>query len=741
MHTKPMLRSSRVFSLVALFATATLLLPSVSSASQRRPQFRAAVDVIQIQVVVKDGDNFVSGLEAADFALEVDGKSRNITTVYEVNLGADEPEEKRQSRPPAAWRQWILFFDAGFNSPRGVREAQQAAINFIDNQALPDDLIGVAGYAPVYGVRLIVPLTTDRKQVMDGIAGLGLRSAVHSADPAGLIAETMRDGFLGDPTFGGNDVGPGFLTDEIINEMINQVNGMEVQRYTALVADYTEQLGGTLADILATIRGRKQVIFFSKGYADSVLSGASLDSLASRADNMQTNAGAALADASGDESLYGSSDVREALEDTGKALRASDTVIHVVDPSGVGGERDSGLASGGRGAGTFGASGGSRSALSAMAAATGGTTIWNTNDLTDALGDLETSTRRYYVLAFPRERNDTGILDLDLEVTRAGAKITAAPETIASPVHFTDMGPLQKQTQLAEFISKEFDETDLVMDVATIPFAGQDPISRVAVVIELPWEQLEELADQGNDDRIELEIYAYALNEAGTIVDLANRPVGLNFKQMKDSPQKGLPFRYYDLLWAVPGEHRVRVIVRDRELGRISSLTQHITVPQHTGGPLALVGPVSIDWEHPGMVMKGMDPADPPEHKTDGPNAYPFNVGDIELTPAASAAAKGGGIQQFYFVVHNLSRNPFNGQPSDPGLAVDFKDPSGNSLSLARVAVIEQSRDATGGAQMLLGAELPTGLASGYYSLTVIITDPVSGAQTQGTLPLWVGDD
>jgi len=210
---------------------------------------------------------------------------------------------------------------------------------------------------------------------------------------------------------------------------------------------------------------------------------------------------------------------------------------------------------------------------------------------------------------------------------------------------------------------------------------------------------------------------------------------------MKDSPQKGLPFRYYDLLWAVPGEHRVRVIVRDRELGRISSLTQHITVPQHTGGPLALVGPVSIDWEHPGMVMKGMDPADPPEHKTDGPNAYPFNVGDIELTPAASAAAKGGGIQQFYFVVHNLSRNPFNGQPSDPGLAVDFKDPSGNSLSLARVAVIEQSRDATGGAQMLLGAELPTGLASGYYSLTVIITDPVSGAQTQGTLPLWVGDD
>jgi len=481
MHTKPMLRSSRALPIVALFATATLLLPSVSSGSQRRPQFRATVDVIQIQVVVEDDGNFVSGLEASDFALEVNGKSRNITTVYEIDLGADTVPGERRSRPPAAWRQWILFFDAGFNSPRGVREAQRAATNFIENQALPDDLIGVAAYAPVYGVRLIVPLTTDRKQVMDGISGLGLQAAVHNADPAGLIADTMREGFLADPTFGSAAPGPGFLTEEIINEMINQVEGMEVQRYTALVADYTEQLGGTLAEILATIRGRKQVIFFSKGYADSVLSGASLDSLASRADDMQTNQGAALADASGDESMYGSSDVREALDDTGKALRAADTVIHVVDPSGVGGERDSGLSSGGRGAGTFGSSGGSHSALSAMAAATGGTTTWNTNNLEGALEDLEASTRRYYVLAFPRDRNDAGILDLDLEVTRAGAKVTSAPETIASPVHFVDMGPLQKQTQLAEFISKGFDESDLIMDVAAIPFAGQGPISRVAV--------------------------------------------------------------------------------------------------------------------------------------------------------------------------------------------------------------------------------------------------------------------
>lgn len=751
MYTMPMLRSSRVFSSLALFATATLLLPSISSGSQRRPQFRATVDVIQIQVVVEDDGDFVSGLEASDFALEVNGKSRGITTVYEVDLGADASAAERRSRPPAAWRQWVLFFDAGFNSPRGVREAQAAAINFIVNQALPDDLIAVAGYTPVRGVRLLVPLTTDRRQVLEGISGLGLKSAPHGVDRAGNISSTMREGFLDDPNFatadpdadtggGGAAAGAGIDVDQLIVEYIRQVNRLEVQQYSALVADYTEQLGGTLAEILATIRGRKHVIFFSKGYSDSVLSGASLDELGSMAGAMQSNIGEALASA--DTNRFGSVDVREALEDTGKALRAADTVIHVVDTSGIGGERDSGIASGRRATGMFGSTGGSRSALSAMAAATGGTTTWNTNDIAGALGDLEASTRRYYVLAFPRDSKDTGILDLNLEVTRAGAKVTSAPETIVSPVHFTDMGALQKQTQLAEFISKEFDESDLILDVAAFPFAGQNPISRVAVVIEIPWDQLEELADQGDDDRIELEIYTYALNEAGTIVDLANGQVGLNFQQMRNSAQKGLPFRYYDLLWAVPGEHRVRVIVRDREVGRISAVTQHITVPQHAGGPLTMIGPVAIDWQHPGLMMRGMDPENPPAHKANGPNGYPFNVGDIELTPAAAAATTGGGIQHFYIVVHNLSRNPFNGQPSVPGLAVDFKDPAGNSLNLPRVALIEQSHDAaTGGTQMLIGAELPIGLTSGYYSMTIIITDPLAGTKTQGTISLWVDND
>ena len=106
----------------------------------------------------------------------------------------------------------------------------------------------------------------------------------------------------------------------MVVEYIRQIDRMEVEEYSALVAAYTEGLGGTLADILATIRGRKQVIFFSKGYSDSVLAGASLDELGSIQAAMQSDAGAALARADSDR--FGSADVREALDDTGAALRA-----------------------------------------------------------------------------------------------------------------------------------------------------------------------------------------------------------------------------------------------------------------------------------------------------------------------------------------------------------------------------------------------------------------------------------
>jgi VWFA-related protein len=736
--------------LLAAAFIAALALPGTSSGTpQRRPQFRAAVDVIQIQVVVEDDDNFVSGLQASDFVLEVNGRSRNITTVYEVDLGAEEPAGAG-APPPASWRQWILFFDAGFNSPRGVRTAREAAINFINDTANPRDLIGVASYTPVSGVRLLVPLTTDRQQVLDGVEGLGLQAAVFGVDAAGVIAQTMRDGLLGDSSAAGSDPGDvsgggaaaaaGVDVDELVGEYIRQVQRLEIEQYATLAAQYTEQVGGTLADVLKTVRGRKQVVFFSKGFADQVLSGGSLDELASMADSMQQDAGAALANTGGS-GRFGSADVREALEESTNSLRAADTVIHVVDTSGVGGERDSGLSSGGRGSSTFDQGGGSRGALTAIATATGGTMNWNTNDIDGVLSDLEASTRRYYVLAFPRERNDAGILELDVDVTRSGAEVTSAPAQLASPVHYADMSPLERQAQLAEYISKDIDESDLIVDVSASPFAGQDPISRLAVVIELPWDQLEALASEGDDDRIELEIFTYAINAEGTIVDLSNRPVGLDFKQLQGSPANGLPFRFYDLLWAVPGDHKVRVIIRDREVGRITSVTSPIVVPQHSNGPLAMIGPVPIDWEHPGMIMKGTTPDNAPQHKANGPLEFPFRVGDLELTPAAAAVLRPGGVQQVYLVVHNLARNPFNGQIQTPGLTIDFKDPNGNSLTLPRVGLIEESTDAaSGGKQMLLGAEIPVGLQSGFYSLTITVTDQVAGAATSSTIPVWVSD-
>ncbi len=726
---------SRDLSIGTRWLVVTLLTMTVASAplsmAQQRPQFRSRVEVVQLQVSVADrSGNFASRLGTSDFRLRVDGKERELTTVYEVDLGRGDEGGMvdLDAMPPAAWRQWVLFFDVGFNTPRGVLAAQQSAQEFIRTQVHQRDLVGVATFSTVSGVRLLVPLTRDRRQVLEGVAGLGLVQASRTIDRAGFIAGELETALQPDqdPTRGA----------EVAGELVRNVASLEFQQYTGVVASYAEQVGA-LGQMLQAIRGRKHVVFFSTGFDDRVITGQSLDQLAATTAAIQSNAGEALA-ASDVEERFGSAEVRSALDDSFDELRAADAVIHVVDPSGVGGGRNAGLAAGGIAAGTFDQRGSSRSALNAFAAETGGTTTWDTNDLSSALGELERSTRAYYVLAFARQRDDSGVLDIDVETTGSDVEVSWAPESLASPIAYTDMNPMQRQAQLAEFITKGIVDRDMTFDMTTVPFVGDGEVSRVATVVEVPWEQLEDLESSGEDNRVELEIFSYVLADDGSMLDLSNGQVGLDMESMRSSPVAGLPLRFYDLLWSRAGSRQVRVIVRDNEVGRISAFNIDTDVPNYTEPGLAVAGPVAIDWQHPGLIVRGIDPAAPPPTKADGPVAYPFVIGDTELTPTARAAGPPGSMQQLYLVVHNLVPNPFTGQ-TQSAVGVRLRPPEGEPMALDTAEVVGSMRDpATGATQMLVNALLPTGLPSGFYTFVVNVNDMVSGVTIERDVPVWV---
>lgn len=715
-------------------ALAAVLTVAPAVIGQQRPQFGTRVDVIQFQVRVTDGaGGSVTGLQATDFQLRVNGSEREITTAYEVNVMEDgAPAAGAQQMPAAAWRQWVLFFDAAFNSPRGVVAAQEAARNFVQTQARDQDLIAVATFSLVRGAELVVPPTRDHEQVLLAIGGLGLNSATRAVDRAGFLAHTINEGGIAGAAGDGQGA---VAAATVVEEAIRQVNGLEVNQYAAVVEQYAGQLG-SLGGMLRTIRGRKHVVYFSQGFADSVLSGQSLDELSATSAAIQANPGEAIAQSSA-EARFGSSELRSELDDALAIFRSADAVIHVVDSSGLGGGRDtSNLRSMETTRGEFSARGGSRGALTSLADATGGSLYWESNDVSAALADIEQKNRSYYVLAFPRQPGDDDVLQLEVAVSQAGAHVDA-PGQLAAPVDFDSMSDVEKQIQLAEFVSKAIVANDMNFEVSTAAFYGDGETARLPVVIEVPWAQLEELADAGDDERVELEIYSYALDENDSMVDLSNQEVSLNIGRMRDSRAAGLPFRYYDLLWARPGQRRVRVILRDKELGRISAITTAPTlVPRHASGDMAMAGPVPVDWEHPGLLMRGFDASKPPPHKADGPVGFPFAVGDNEVTPAAGSSGGPGSEHYAYFVAYNLGADA-NGQ-AQTNVAMTLQSPMGQFIQPPQSMVASYYDEATTATHMIAKATIPPNLPPGMYRLGVMLNDQIKGQQAQGSFPIWV---
>ncbi len=737
---------SSLFRVVSVFLLCGVLTTVSAAQAPPRPQFRSNVELIQFQVTVADRDgNFASGLSTEDFEVQVNGASRDIVLAYEVNRGAPAPAIAAGSPgavdsarlPAAAWRQFVLFFDAAFNSPRGVREARKAALAFLDDSVLPDDLVSVVTYSVAEGVRMIVPLTRDRVQVRAAVDGLGLTTATRKMDRAGFLAGLITGDMEGNSTAGGGANAQLVEADAVIAEIAGQVGRSEFLQYTSYVAGYAEELQG-LGELMQVVRGRKHVLFFTEGFDDRVLVGKSLDELAADSNRIQSNVGEGLASVASEE-RFGSGEVRGAIDDAIDELLAADTLLHMVDVSGVGGGRDAGL-SGGAGRSEFGTSTGSgRNSLTVWSEGTGGSTVWNTNDVASWLDTIEQETRHYYVLALPRRPGDPDVLELDVRVRTEGVEVTSSASRFAPASDFVDMTPAQRQAQLAEFITKGLVDGDLVFDTAVFAFAGENNVNRIPVVVEVPWSELEALAAAGSDSVVDLEIVSYVVNAAGTMIDLADNQVSMDVADMGKGKHSGLPFRHYDLMWSGPGDNEVRTIVRDAEVGRVSARTDHVAVPARDPSPLRLDGLVAIDWTHPGLLLAGIDPAKPPAHKQNGPVAYPFVVNDIELTPSALLAAAPGGVVQCYAVAHGLARNPFNGQ-TQWGMAVQLLDPSGREVSLDRVAVIEESYDPdTGGTQLLIGAQLPKRLDSAYYELSVIVTDQVAGTETRASVPVWVG--
>lgn len=728
--------SARAIAGAALLAVAL----ATGIASGQTPQFRTTVEIVQLQVQLADSTGrHIPNLEPSDFALRVDGELRDLVAVYEVDLRRESSEDPSDYVPPAGWRQFLLFFDFSFSTRQGVLRAQEAARKFVEGMVHPRDLIGVATFTTVGGLKLVSPFTADRAQVLSALNTFGLHQGQHIVDPAGFAVEPFQDllemelARSTDNDFDGDDDTRTPAQQSALEELFAVTfdsSAQDFRRYRERVVNYTDQLAA-LGPLLQAANGRKHVVLFTAGFDDKVLTGQSLDELAEDRQRIDTQGVLGLA-AVNSETRFGSIDVRDSLQRAVENFRRSDVVFHAFDVGGVGNERRDD---------TFATTQSGKQGLAYIADATNGTVTWNANDLAPYLGKLAEDTAQYYVIAYRKMPQDGLVVELDLEILRPGAKVVAAPKRFAPPPAYTEMDEAQRQLQLAEFIAKGIEQEDMTFDVRAVPFVGKGRVSRVAVVLEVPFQQLEAIAKARGDGKAELDMLGYVLDEAGEMRDLFSRRARLDVDRITQN-LTGLPFRYYDLLWSLPGDQRVRVLVRDAQVGMLSTRTVDVHVPafEITQGVL-VSGPVAIDAAHPGLMMRGIDAANPPVSREGGPVAYPFVLGEHEVTPEVYTVARPGGTSTFMLVAYNMTRHPFTGQ-TQTNLDARLIDELGNERPLAELRLIGREYDAeTDSTTLVAEAVLPATLAPGAYLIEIDLVDAVSGQVVQQVLPLLVSSE
>lgn len=352
--------------------------------TQQAQQFRTTVELVQLQVGVADAaGNFVSGLEPDDFVLTISGAERPVQVVYEVDRhlpgplarvveagGAEHGEVADGGLPAAARRRFLLLFDYRFTPRAAVLRGRRAARQFVQDTLLPDDLVAVA-VADNLHAKMVVPFTSRHDLV---------RRALDSTRPDDLPA--VEDA-------------PPPMEDA---DMAAIMAGSFDRRVEVEVRAYLQNLR-EVGRYLEIIEGRKQVVLLSAGFVDRLVV------------------------------PPGSDEVRARMDEVIDAFRGANAVLHSVDPTGLRGF-DPGLDSETGEPGPPAAVRDGHQSLLAMAAGTGGTVHWNTNEIAAALADVETATATYYVIGYRADPSDPPTVDVAVRVTRAGAHVVWAPSTL-----------------------------------------------------------------------------------------------------------------------------------------------------------------------------------------------------------------------------------------------------------------------------------------------------------------------
>lgn len=689
----------------------------------RKGGVAASADVtlveIPVHVVGKDGRP-VRGLTRADFDLFDDG--RRVTT-FDLEV-IDLEEFGRQTvtpdvpLPPAAQRHFLLLFDLTFAQPINIARARRAAGDFVRNGMKNGDLGAVATIDVEKGIRLVLTFTSDRDQLAAAVSTLALPSLTSpTADPLSLTV--FNPAALGQMAASQTQAAQAQSTTDAEFAETLAALGQQQQRifdsYTmGRVVSLSRELS-QLARMLNSVRGRKNLIYFSEGFDAKLLSGVTGPEAGRQTGDNIVHGQYARVDS---DERYGRSEIRKALEETFEVFRKSDCVIHTVDVSGLAAEgkgAEAASAADTTSTDRLGSRGRGRDSLFTLAAETGGELFNNSNDVSGHLRKLQEQTSLVYLLSYtPTELTEPGRYHrLSVKVKAPGAHASTR-SGFYEPRAWSRMTPMERRLLAAQQIAWGLPRSDIPARAIAMPFlaaAGQR--ARVPVILEVPGEAL---AKNAAGAALNLEVFAYATDRALKVKDLLTQTISLDLARV--GPRLAAAgIKFYGELSLPPGTYWLKILVRIAETGRSGLLIVPVTVPPEESRGLFALGPVFHEPPGPWIMVKAV-----PKASSAPPTPYPFVSDGASFIPSAGAILDPSADASFSVFLYNA---PGQGEFEVTG---EVRGREGVRVGKASISRLSTSRFGPDAPLNLLCSFRPERLDKGTYALWISVAERGSGA-------------
>lgn len=676
---------------------------------QKKPLvFGSDVALVQVPVFVSGrGGGAVAGLTAKDFSVQQDGKDVEVVSFRYIDTSAPElQDEIRQTS--AARRRFLLLFDKSFTDPAGLARARVAAKEFVRTGLAESDLVAVATFDFLRGIRLVANFTEDRRVVEHAIHTLGVASLTRISDPLAIAADFAATDLTPERDSINQGDTPSAVLESVIAALAARARSAEDQSYRARVItllESFEQLGLSLR----RVSGRKQIVYFSTGFSSTLLAGQ--DKVEQNRTSEAIVAGRIWEVDS--DSRYGDPRMRGIVEEAMQSLSRADAVVHSVDLAGLGVKEEYNQTAA-AGMATRDASG--RESLSYIASETGGRFFKDANNLLPVLREMADMTSRYYVLGVqPRDvKPDGGFRKLKVRVKPKGIRISHRPGFFERSSLAATVTPptLQRQFEAAELLVASGDGTpqpdNLPFRVLILPVPTDTAKQSLGIVVQIPRSSISASAGP-------LEMYGYATTPAGEVAGHF-----AHFLRLEGSNADFLGLSFAGRFDVPAGKYQLKFLAQRPQTGESTTRFFEVTVPERQAARGFLLPPLFMDsgqgWME--VALRSGDQTGLPKD---------ISLSGAHFLPRTDMSVRPGRREHLVLIAYDPDR------ARDPAIDIDIRsvlaDDSGNRFPPGAITVEKVLNGDEGRRSYVLGFT-PGDIPPGDYTLRVHIGEATSVLQS-----------